>query len=73
MYMLFEYIFDYENPELSLVTVNENIEPILEFLSKKEIKCTSFFDDQQHYLCDDGKYILINGKLNEFKKIDILM
>ena len=71
MYMLFEQIEDYDCSELNIITINENIKSILEFLSEKSINHTVLFEDKQIFYCEDKNYILISKKINEFDKQEV--
>ncbi len=71
MYMLFEQIKDYDCSELNIITINENIKSILEFLSEKSINHTVLFEDKQIFYCEDKNYILISKKINEFDKQEV--
>lgn len=71
MYMLFEQIKDYDCSELNIITINENIKSILEFLSEKSINHTVLFEDKQIFYCEDKNYILISKKINEFEKQEV--
>ncbi|WHI53737.1 hypothetical protein [Mammaliicoccus lentus] len=71
MYMLFEQIKDYDCSEVNIITVNENIKCILEFLSQKSINHTVLFEDKQIFYCDDKNYVLITKQINDFDKQEV--
>lgn len=71
MYILFEQIKDYDSSEVNIITINENIKCILEFLSKKSINHTVLFEDKQIFYCDDKNYVLITKKINDFDKQEV--
>lgn len=71
MYMLFEQIKDYDCSEVNVITVNENIKCILEFLSQKSINHTVLFEDKQIFYCDDKNYVLITKQINDFDKQEV--
>ncbi len=67
MYVLFEHIEDYENPEVNIITINNDINEILKYLSEKKINQTILFNDKQIFYCNGKNYILITKKVNDFQ------
>lgn len=66
MYILFEHIEDYESSEVNIITINKNINEILNYLSEKKINQTLLFEDKQIFYCDDKNYILLTKEINDF-------
>lgn len=67
MYILFEHIEDYENSEVNIITINNDINEILKYLSEKQIHQTVLFEDKQIFYCDGKNYILITKEVNDFQ------
>lgn len=67
MYILFEHIEDYENPEVNIITINNDINEILKYLSERKINQTILFEDKQIFYCNNKNYILITKEVNDFQ------
>ncbi|WP_210126475.1 MULTISPECIES: hypothetical protein [unclassified Staphylococcus] len=67
MYILFEHIEDYESSEINIITINNDINEVLKYLSEKKFNQTILFDDKQIFYCNDKNYILITKEVNDFQ------
>lgn len=67
MYILFEHIEDYESSEINIITINNDINEVLKYLSEKKFNRTILYDDKQIFYCNDKNYILITKEVNDFQ------
>jgi len=72
MYILFEHIEDYESPQVNIITINKNINGIMNFLSEKNINHSLIVDNQQIFYCNNKNYILITKETNNFMKQEVI-
>ncbi|MGX0501969.1 hypothetical protein ACUXKH_000838 [Staphylococcus epidermidis] len=73
MYILFEHVEGYENPQVKIITINNNVNEIMKFLSNKTIKQTLLFENKQIFYCEGKSYILMIKEVNDFYIQEVTM
>ncbi|TDM50015.1 hypothetical protein ETI06_05950 [Macrococcoides goetzii] len=72
MYILFEYIFDYEFPRLILKLTSEDKRKIDNFIMTLNIDKVIHDDQRSVYLTDTNKYILVNSQINNVLSLEVI-
>lgn len=73
MYILFEYIEDYENPKTNIICITEYKIMIEEYLSKLKFNRILHFEDRSIYEQEDKDYIIIYSKTNKCQKQEVVL